>query len=478
MPLELSKIDKKKINFFHFKQLDEGDYLLTNDVGDHCLLESVDFSAFITGKHNQISSAKYLELKDRSFIRGKIDFDSMSKKYANKNMFLSQDAGLHIIVVTLRCDHRCFYCQASARPIASKSLDMDIPTAQKVVDRIFECKSKCITLEFQGGEPLLNFKTIEFIVDYAQKKNKTIGKDLRFTVVSNLTFMNTGIIKFLIKNNVNICSSLDGPEFIHNKHRVSLKNNNTHKNTVKWLKILKREYKKINFKADALPTVTRYSLPYYKEIINEYLKLGMRSIHLRPVTPFGVSAATWNKISFSVEDFLEFYRQALDYIIELNKDGIKFNERFALIFLTKIFTDKDPGFLDIRSPCGAGIGQLAYNFNGDVYTCDEGRMLSRLGDESFKLGNVNHDSYQEIMGNEVVKTMCIASCLDALPGCAQCVYKAYCGVCPIANHKKNGNIFNKDSFLCKIHMGILDYLFSKIKENKVKNIFDSWVRAK
>ena len=165
----------------------------------------------------------------------------------------------------------------------------------------------------------------------------------------------------------------------------------------------------------------------------------------------------------------------MDYIIELNLKGRNFHERFATIFLTKILTERDPDYLDIRSPCGAGIGQLAYNFNGDVYTCDEGRMLSRWQDESFRLGNVSDNSYEDIINNQIVKTMCISSCLDSLPECSECVYKPYCGVCPLYNYTVNGNIFNKAIFLCRINKGILDYLFKKLQNEKDRDIFYRWV---
>jgi len=67
---------------------------------------------------------------------------------------------------------------------------------------------------------------------------------------------------------------------------------------------------------------------------------------------------------------------------------VKVREKAAVTFLKKIMTEEDPNHLDFRSPCGAGIGQLAYNYNGKVYTCDEGRMMSMMNDESFCLGNV------------------------------------------------------------------------------------------
>jgi len=476
MSLELKEINSRKIGFFRFRKLNEK-YLLTNEIGEYYFLGPLEFDLFLTDRLEFVHPDLYLELQNKGFIREKLDFDGLSRRYASKNGFLFQGTSLHIVVVTLRCDHKCIYCQAGSSSIKTKDLDMDKVTAEKVVDRIFESPGRDITIEFQGGEPLINFDIIKFIVKYALGKNKKAKKNLMFTIVTNFTFMNKRILEFLIKNNIHICSSLDGSEAIHNKHRMTLGRKNSYRNTVKWIKILKKEYKsaKISYRPAALTTITRFSLSYSKEIINEYVNLGLEDIHLRPVTPFGSSLKIWQRINYTAEEFIDFYVQALNYIIDLNIEGKFFCERMAKIFLIKILTDNDPNFLDIRSPCGAGIGQLAYNFNGDVFTCDEGRMLGRAGDDSFRLGNVKDNCYKEMMNNPTVKTMCIASCLDNLPGCSHCAYKTYCGVCPLYNYSLNGNIFAKSTFLCKIYTGILDYLFTKLQEEKIKTIFCRWV---
>jgi len=220
--------------------------------------------------------------------------------------------------------------------------------------------------------------------------------------------------------------------------------------------------------------VTRFSLRHPRKIVDEYIRLGLRGVHLRPLNPFAISHSAWKRLSFSADDFVVFYARAVDYILELNRKGKYFHERFAAIFLAKILGDIDPNYLDIRSPCGAGIGQLAYNYNGDVYTCDEGRMLSRRGENAFKLGNAVSDSYKDFISSPTVKAMCLASCLDNFAGCSQCVYKPYCGVCPLYNYSLAGDIFAKSAFLCRIHAGILDYLFTKLQDDNIKDIFYKW----
>ncbi|MDD5005953.1 MAG: His-Xaa-Ser system radical SAM maturase HxsB [Candidatus Omnitrophica bacterium] len=483
MPLELKDINKEKVGFFRFKKLN-GEYLLTNDMGGYCFLDPIEFDLFLIGKIEDRSPNKYSELIDKGFIRDRLDFNGLTSKYASRNMFLGSGPSLHIVVVTLRCDHKCIYCQSGAKDLDSTQYDMDSRTAEKVVDRIFESPNSNITIEFQGGEPLVNFDTIKFIVEYANKKNKSAKKKLLISLVSNLTYMNKKILTFLIKNNVSFCTSLDGPEILHNKNRIVLStNNNSYKNTIKWIKRIRGEVKKhktYKYRLNALTTITKYSLSYPREIIDEFVALGLDGIHLRPVNPFGIREKTRQKISFSAEDFLDFYKEALDYIMVLNFKGHNFYERTAKIFLQKILTNRDPNYLEIRSPCGAGTGQLAYNFNGDVYTCDEGRMFSVMGDDTFRLGNVNKNKYQEFIDNEIVKILSLSSCLDGIPSCSDCVYKPYCGTCPLYNYVIEGNIFLRSptNDRCRINMSILDYIFELLSNPEAKAIFEKWLGIK
>ena len=481
MPLELTNINKQKTGFFRFNKLNN-EYLITNDVGDFCFLDAFQFDVFIRGYIELTYPDKYTELRKKGFIREELDFEGLAQKYASKNMFLRQGPSLHIIVVTLRCDHKCIYCQTNSQALGVKGVDMDMSTAEHVVDRIFESPNKDITIEFQGGEPLLNWKVIKFIIDYAKNKKKQKKKNLFFCLVTNLTFMTSDRLQYLLKNNVSICSSLDGPEVLHNNNRISMGKGSSYSTTVKRIENIQKKIKKrkkYKYKINALVTITKSSLTYPKEIIDEYVGLGLEAIHLRPVNPFGLHRDVWNRVKFSPEDFFDFYRRALDYVIQLNLEGKFFFERTASVFLTKILTSRDPNFLDLRSPCGAGIGQLAYNFNGDVYTCDEGRMLSRIGDESFKLANVKENSYKDFINSEVTKTICIASCLDSLPQCSQCVFKPYCGVCPIYNYSTSGNIFAVGfNEKCRIHFYILSYLFQKLREKRIEMVFTKWVSFK
>jgi sulfatase maturation enzyme AslB (radical SAM superfamily) len=54
-----------------------------------------------------------------------------------------------MIIVTLRCNHKCKYCHAAVAPETATEFDMDLDTARKTVDTIFYSKSNNLTIEFQ-----------------------------------------------------------------------------------------------------------------------------------------------------------------------------------------------------------------------------------------------------------------------------------------------------------------------------------------
>ncbi|HDQ22623.1 MAG TPA: His-Xaa-Ser system radical SAM maturase HxsB [Candidatus Uhrbacteria bacterium] len=477
----IEKLDSKSVGFFRFKKLN-GDYLLTNDIGKYAFLSETDFKKFITGKLNRKEKI-YQGLKKNLFIKDKNYQAQLIEKYRDKNRFLKFGPSLHIIVVTLRCNHNCVYCHASAGKTDDKSLDMDMATAKKVVDNIFKTPNDAVAIEFQGGEPLLNWPVVKFIVQYAREKNKLEKKNLQIRFVSNLSVMDEEKMNFLLNNEVNICTSLDGDEETHNYNRVYL-DGNSFKQAVNWIKKIDKAYKakykgkkKNYYRVGALITVTRKTLANYKQVIDTYIKLGFKTIYLRYLNPFGFALNAKDKIWYTPEEYIDFYKNALDYILEKNYQGRHFYDFMAVTYLIKILFNKDINNLDMRSPCGAGIGQLAYNYNGDVYTCDEGRMISRMGDEMFKLGNINKNNFEQLINNDLCKSICLASCTDGQAGYEDNVYQPYIGICPVYNYSVYNNIFQapKNNVKYMIDEAIIEYLFIKLKNRKNKDIFTEWV---
>jgi len=167
-----------------------------------------------------------------------------------------------------------------------------------------------------------------------------------------------------------------------------------------------------------------------------------------------------------MKTFTDSFKSVLDYIIDLNLRGTPFVEYYTALLLTRILTPFSTGFVDLQSPSGAGISGVIYDYNGNVYPADEARMLSRMGDNHFVMGNVYSDSYQSIFKGEVITNIVNGSCLEIMPECADCAYLPYCGADPIRNYLETKDIVGKrpKSAFCDKHTRIFDHLFSLLRE--------------
>lgn len=472
-----------KIGNFRYKKIRK-DYLITNDSGNWLFLTARDFKRLLEGRMKK-NEAPYFKLKENGFID--LDKQRLAKlagSYLRLNRSFLRGPGLFIMVLTLRCNHACVYCHAVPEGLKAKETDMREAIAKKTVDLIFNAPSRLIRIEFQGGEPLLNWPVLKYVVKYAKALNKIKNKDLRLSLVSNLTLLDGKKLKFLLDEGVSVCCSFDGQAEVHDKNRIYLSGKSSYQAVASRIKAIKKiiarkKEKNASFSGelDAILTISRFSLPFHREIVNEYIKMGFFSIFIRPLGHFGLKTRNAEIIGYKAEEFIDFYKKTMDYILELNLKGRFFIERGSYYALKKILRNEDPAYLDMRSPCGAGIGQLAFDYDGGIFTCDEGRMARRLGYDDFQVGTVGEENFNQLIDNNVVKTTCLASCLDNQVACSNCAYKPYCGTCPVANFVEHGTIFPQISNTdrCKVNKAMFDYLFSKIRNKKYRKIFESWL---
>ena len=457
----------------------DGNYLITNDAWLHAILSDEEFESFVTGK---LEGPKKLELEQKYFYRNVVGYEQwITKLYNQRNQFLAFGPALHMIVTTLRCNHKCQYCHAAVAPMTAKNLDMTVETARKVVDTIFYTSSPSVTIEFQWGESLVNWEVVQFVVEYAEGKAKWLQKRLNFALVTNLSLMDEEKLQYLLDHNVWICTSLDGDKETHNWQRTFAEWDSYERVTY-WIKRISEAYKErwLTGGAPALLTLTRPALENYKKVIDTYAELGLDVVWLRWLNPYWFAAAEKERLSYSPEEFVEFFHKAMDYIIELNLGWTFIREMISQVYLQKIIKGIDPNFMDIRSPSGPAIGCVAYNYNGDVYASDESRMLGRMGMYDFLMTPMLDsaaDTYRAMAFSDVTKIAVQTSTLDGLPWYNDHVYKPYMWVDMIYAYTQDGNpysSFMKDA-RNKMQLARIDYLFEKMQDPKVRQIFESWI---
>lgn len=461
---------------FRFERLNDKQYVLSNFAGEFLTIPQ-DKLQQITDKTLLPYDPTYKELRARHFIREPKDtapLELLALKYRTKLSRLAEFTNLHIFVVTLRCDHSCPYCQVSRQSEDKAAYDMTMEMADRSLDFVFRSPSRAIKIEFQGGEPLLNFDLVEYIVLEAKRRNEAAQKNLAFVIATTLSLLTDDVLSFCKDHDIVLSSSLDGPEDLHNKNRPRPGRDSYQRFT----QGLDKARRTLGYdRVSALMTTTEESLPRVKEIIDEYLRHGFREIFLRPLSPYGFALKTKKYRAYDTERWLEFYKEGLEYILELNKHGIPFLESYTATILTKMLTANDPGYVDLMNPAGLGLAAIVFNYDGGVYASDESRMLAEMGDDSFKLGHILKNSYEEIMLSDNLLDALENTFTLSVPMCSDCAFEPYCGAEPVYHHAIYGDQVARkpDSEFCKRNMHIFKYLISKMNEDpQVKQIFLDW----
>lgn len=460
-----------KLNYFNFKRF-QNKILLTNDLGCYLFLDEEEFKTVLTGEAEENPNLKSRLLETQmAYDETDLEFSSRYRyQLLDAKSHLNIATSLHIFVVTTACNLNCVYCQANNGRVRPHQF-MDRKTAEKAVDIALQSPARFLDFEFQGGEPLLNFEIIKHIVNYTEVRKGT--HEVRYNIVSNLTLLTDEILVFLKDHHFGISTSIDGDEIVHNVNRPFLDGHGSFSTVQKSIQKIREQ----GIHIGAIETTTRTSLKYPREIVRSYVDLGFDSIFLRPLTPLGKAAANWDEIGYTPEEFIEFYKTALDELLLINKEGRFIKESHTSIFLARI-EGRGINYMELRSPCGAGIGQLAYFADGNIFTCDEGRMLYEMGQNTFCLGNVDESSYSDLIQHTVCRSVCASSILETIPSCCDCVYQSYCGTCPVVNYAFNKDIIEKTprGYRCRLNQGILDVIFTKLLtgEHQTIDTFMSW----
>jgi uncharacterized protein len=449
-----------------FEPVTADTYIAANMVGDVLLLSRSELDR-LTSLDLEPGDGLYERAFSKLLIARKgqrSQLQLLGLRLRSRMEFLRQPTGLHIFVVTLRCEHSCPYCQVSRRSTDKSRFDMSEETAMRALDVALSSPSNRIKIEFQGGEPLLNFDLIKAVVAAAQEQAPAARKQVDFVITTNLALLNDEVVSFCRDNGVHLSTSLDGPADLHNGNRPR-PGGNSYELAVSGIQRIQRELGKD--RVSALMTTTAASLDRVEEIVDEYLRLGLEGIFLRSLSPYGFAIKTKQFAKYDTERWLAFYERGLRYILEINKRGTDFQEFYATLLLKRMLTDRPIGYVDLRSPAGAGLGALVYNYDGKVFASDEGRMLAEMGDSAFELGSLEQDDYRSLILSENLTSIIGSSLAQCAPQCSSCAFEPHCGSDPVFHHATQADYtgIKPLSEFCTRQKGILKLLIDLLENS-------------
>jgi len=460
---------------FRLLNLNHNRYFLSNFAGDYVLVSLKELRDFIFHRLTY-DSETYNLLKSRGFLideESSVVIDLLATQYRTKQSHLSHLASLFMIVTTLRCNGSCSYCQVLHQGQEIAGYDMTLKTAGKTIDFIFSSPSPIIKVEFQGGDSLLNFNIVKYIIQEVESRNKEESRDIEYVVTTNLYALDEDVLAFCLEYNVYLSTSFDGPKDLHNHNRGH--GYDSYAKVKEKIELVQKRLGKD--KISALMTTTKQSMSCPEKIIDEYVQMGFRSIFLRSLNPYGLAAS--ENMAYSTEKWLQFYKRALRYIIAINQQGTFFCEEYSAIVLKKILTPFPNGFVDLQSPAGLAISGIVINYDGSIYPSDESRMLAEMGDTYFKMGNVFHQNYSEIIQSNKLKDILGTTMTECVPMCSDCGFQPYCGSDPVRYFRmQQGDIvgFKPTSDFCQKNIGVIRHLIMLLEDNsEASSILKTWI---
>jgi His-Xaa-Ser system radical SAM maturase HxsB len=444
--------------------------------GDWIVMSRSDLDRVVHGGL-QVGEPLYGDLQARHMIVGDVELSTLApllSQIRTRKAYLGSGPSLHMFVVSLRCHHSCGYCQVSRQLSTEKQFDMSDATARHAVDRLFEWPSQNLTVEFQGGEPLLHFDRLRFITDLIAERNRFEARNIQFVVATTLNDVTDEQLIYFKQHGFQLSTSLDGPGWLHNENRPRPGRDSYERTTAG----IARAREALGLDAvSALTTLTRASLGHPAEIVEEYRRQEFHSIFLRPLSPYGFALKTKSRSGYRIDDFLAFYSVALEHILRVNSEGFAMEEAYARLLLSQLMTPFSHGYVDLRSPTGIGFGAMVYDYDGRVYPSDESRMLAAMGDSTLCVGRVE-DSVNTWLASPAMREIMNAGVAEALPTCSDCAFVPMCGADPVDHYARQGDFVGHrpTSDFCRKQMGMFDLLMERWERADVEDrkILEGW----
>jgi uncharacterized protein len=368
--------------------------------------------------------------------------------------------GLHIVVPTRRCNLNCTYCHMLPQPIESQkdNTDLALQTIPLIAKFIMSTPRESIGVEFQGGEPFLNFPAMVTMVEEIGRLNESAGKKITFSAVSNLMVVNDEHLDYCAANKLKLSYSLNGPQQWHDLFRITRNGSGSHEIVTRKVSDINRRYPGL-LGSYPLCVVTEDNMSHVIDLAKYYFDLGFTELALIHLKNLGNARG---RVHFSMREFAPYYITLLDYIYEKNRTSGRtcYTERIVRIALTKIFSDINPSFIDWRNPIGYVSNCLVYDYDGEILPVDEARSFKDV----FSLGNVKDMTYNELVRRRSTYYTVNESIRDRDPVCRECAYNPYCGTSPVLNYAKTGELkpepFVNDE--CVLVQIVFDWVFEKL----------------
>lgn len=454
---QVRKVSSRLGGPLRYREID-GQVLVTNEAGDWAWVTPDAFRGLLEGTlpDGDPAAAALQGLLPRG---GEVD--AIAGRLRARRAWLRAGPSRHVVALTRRTP---FPPQIEATDAPD---DMRPEIAERACDTAFMTTSTTLALDLVGGEPLYALPLVRHVADYARRKNKLSLKELTVSVATTLVGLDNDKGAALIDLGAALHASVDTPFLRDDADRAQA------------LRGMERLAAKLAIRG-VIALSARTAGPI-GALIADHVRAGCHAVELRPTTALDV--ALWGEAAApaTVPATLVAWETGVRQLIDASRGGTPVVEMRAATFLRRILGLDDAPSADPRSPGVDGLGQLAYDVDGRVYSSEAGRLTGLLGDDTFLLGTVNRQGYHDLVSHPTVRALVMATTLDGQPGWADSAYAPFCGVSAVENLWEQGSIHGRmaDSAQAQLQLGMLDFLFRLVRDAdpSTRAVLDAWAQA-
>jgi len=285
-----------------------------------------------------------------------------------------------------------------------------------IIQQIEASTETDISFSWHGGEPALAGLDFFRQAVNLQQKYKPSGRNIINGIQTNATLLNDDWCKFLASEGFFVGVSIDGPEELHNKFRVSNDNTGSFKKTLNGYEFLIKH----NVKTELLTVVNARNVLSPLEVYRFLRQLGSNYMTFLPLVERDPgSDSGGSSISVQPEAFGSFLSIIFDEWVaeDIGRMKIQIIEEAA-----RTAFNQDHTLCIFKKTCG---GVPVVEHNGDFFSCDH------YVDKEHLIGNINERLLSEMLDSDKQKAFGQAKRTTLPQYCLDCEVLYMCnGECP------------------------------------------------
>jgi uncharacterized protein len=308
-----------------------------------------------------------------------------------------------ILKLTHSCNFACRYCNY-AKIMESKPGAMDLELVAEIFKKCSASHSNQeICFIFHGGEPLM--VGLEYFRQIVALQKKYLGaKTYLNTIQTNGSLLSDDLVDFFKQNNFHLSISVDGPQNIHNSHRIDPNGRGTHKKIMEKIGLLHN--KGISFSL----------LAVYSELMSD-----SQAIYSFFKSIAGLSAVDFLAMHNAIHFQKGYGRFLIDiFDIWFNDHDCNFEIRI-LNSMVRSLLGLGSTMCHFNKQCVLSANVIAIDPHGNVYPCDRELFTD------FLLGNIKDGPIDSLLATHLVRKKFAMSQKSKNASCQFCEWYLNCG---------------------------------------------------